>query len=175
MPFGQMRTDSTDGAGVDGGTMVDGSVVEGTVVDGTVVDGTTVEGNVPEGVADGEMLGVVPTMLLPELALSIAGAGPIVLPNMLGGVPVTLGVGVTPVGGVVNPLGGVPTAPGVVVPAALGVVAAAPGERTWADAGNARATAIAMRGRRIWSSMTQSPCNKPEIGEVTQAPFRGTG
>jgi len=100
-------------------------------------------------VVDGEMLGGAPTMLLPELALSMAGAGPIVLPNWLGGVPVMLGVGVTPVGGVVNPLGGEPTTGLGVVPTVPGVVVTAPGERTWAAAGHARARAIAMRGRRI--------------------------
>ena len=87
MPFGQMRTEFVEGAGA----MVEGKVVEGTVVEGTVVDGTTVvDGNT---VVDGEMLGVRPTMLLPESALSPRpGAGPTVL-HWLGGVPVTLGVG----------------------------------------------------------------------------------
>ena len=89
MPFGQMRTEFVAGAGA----MVEGKLVEGTVVEGTVVDGTTVvDGNT---VVDGEMLGVRPTMLLPELALSPRpGAGPTVLPSWLGGVPVMLGVGV---------------------------------------------------------------------------------
>src|SRR4029077_6412215 len=103
MPFGQMRTEFVEGPG----DMVEGKLVEGTVVEGTVVDGTTVvDGNT---VVDGEMLGVWPTMLLPELALSPRpGAGPTVLPSWLDGVPVMLGVGVPTAPGVV------PTVPGVV-------------------------------------------------------------
>src|SRR6476660_1266629 len=105
MPFGQMRTEFVEGTG----PMVEGKLVEGTVVEGTVVDGTTVvDGNT---VLDGEMLGAEPAMLLPELALLlILGAGPTVPPKELGDVPTSPGVGVTPVGGVVNPLGGAPGA-----------------------------------------------------------------
>src|SRR6476469_4274008 len=130
MPFGQMRTEFVEGTG----PMVEGKLVEGTVVEGTVVDGTTVvDGNT---VLDGEMLGAEPAMLLPELALLlpelalllILGAGPTVPPKELGDVPTSPGVGVTPVGGVVNPLGGAPGA------GALGAA-------TWADAGRARSIA----------------------------------
>ena len=85
MPFGQMRTEFVEGAGaVVEGNVVEGTLVEGTVVEGTVVDsGTVVVGNGEvEGVVEGEMPGVWPTMLLPELALSPRpGAGPTVLPT----------------------------------------------------------------------------------------------
>ena len=153
MPFGQMRTEFVAGAGA----MVEGKLVEGTVVEGTVVDGTTVvDGNT---VVDGEMLGVWPTMLLPELALSPRpGAGPTLLPSWLGGVPVMLGMGVPTAPGVV------PTAPGVVA-AAPGVVAAAPGAAaapapgvpTWASAGNVARVAASRSGKRSRSSMGKSP------------------
>jgi hypothetical protein len=152
MPFGQMRTEFVEGAGA----MVEGKVVEGTVVEGTVVDGTAVvDGN---GVVEGEMPGVCPTALLPELALSPRpGAGPTALPNWLGGVPVMLGVGV-------------PTAPGV-VPAAPGVVAAAPGAAapappaappTWESAGNAARLAASTSGKRRESSMGNLLCSQAE-------------
>jgi len=156
MPFGQMRTEFVEGAGA----MVEGKVVEGTVVEGTVVDGTAVvDGNT---VVDGETLGVRPTMLLPELALSPRpGAGPTVLPSWLGGVPVMLGVGVT--GVVVTAPGVVPTAPGVVA-AAPGAAAPAPGAPTWASAGNVARVAASRSGRRSRSSMGKSPFQRAEYG-----------
>ena len=112
MPFGHIRV--VDGEiPPDGvtvvveGTVVDGTVVEGTVVDGTVVEGTVVDcGTVAEngevdGVVEGEMLGVEPTMLLPALESPKVGVEPTLLPNVLGGVPVTLVVGVVAKGEVV--------------------------------------------------------------------------
>src|SRR6266850_1784340 len=124
MPFGQIRV-------VDGEIVVDGMVVDGTVVEGTVVDcGTVVaENGEVEGVVEGEMLGVSPTMLLPPLALPSVGVEPTVLPSWLCGVPVMLGVGVTPNGEVVTVpgvVGEVVAIPGVVV-TAPGVVPTAPG------------------------------------------------
>src|SRR5262249_33267120 len=145
MPFGQMRV--VDGETVVEGTLVEGTVVEGTVVEGTVVDcGTVVVANGDvDGVAEGEMLGVVPMMVLPVLALPpIVGVEPTMLPTWLCGVPVMLGVGVVAKGevvctpGVVGDVvtipgvevttpGVVPTIPPGVVPAAPGVAAAPPG------------------------------------------------
>jgi len=172
MPFGQIRV--VDGEMVvDGATVVDGRVVEGTLVEGTVVEGTVVdddcgavvvENGVVEGVVEGEMLGVGPVMLLPPaLELPSPGVEPTVLPNWLGGVPVMLGVGVTPNGEVVTVPGVVPTAPGV-VPTAPGVVAAAPGAAapapgapTWASAGNVARVAASTSGKRSRSSMGKSP------------------
>jgi len=159
MPFGQMRTEFVEGAGA----MVEGKLVEGTVVEGTVVDGTTVVDGYT--VVDGEMLGVWPTTLLPELALSPRpGAGPTVLPSWLGGVPVMLGMGVPTAPGVV------PAAPGVVA-AAPGVVAAAPGAAappagapTWASAGSVARVAASRSGKRSRSSMGKSPFQRAEYG-----------
>ena len=169
MPFGQMRTEFVEGAGA----MVEGKVVEGTVVEGTVVDGTTVvDGNI---VLDGEMLGAGPTTLLPELALSPRpGAGPTVLPNWLGGVPVMLGVGVTPNGEVVTApgvVGEVVATPGVVV-TAPGAVATPPGAPTWASAGNAARVAASRSGKRSGISMGSLLCNQGRVGTTTQASFR---
>lgn len=154
MPFGQTRI------GVDGvSTVVDGNVVEGTVVEGTTVEGTVVDcGTVideVDGVVEGEMLGVWPTMLLPPLALSSVGVAPTVLPNRLGGVPVILGAGVTPIGEVVTTpgvVGDVVAIPGVVA-TAPGAVAPAPAAPTWANAGNVASVATKMNGKRSASSM----------------------
>src|SRR3954468_13191425 len=161
MPFGQIRVVEGEIV-VDGATVVDGRVVEGTVVEGTVVEGTVVdddcgavvvENGVVEGVGKGEMLGVWPVMLLPPaLELPSVGVEPTVLPSWLGGVPVMLGVGVTPNGEVVTAPGVVPTAPGVVA-AAPGAAAPAPGAPNWASAGNVARVAASRSGKRSRSSI----------------------
>jgi hypothetical protein len=148
MPLGHTRVE------VDGATVVEGRVVEGTTVDGTVVDcGTVVvENGEVEGVVEGEMLGVWPTTLPPALELPSVGVEPMVVPSWLGGVPVTLGVGVTAKGDVV-------AAPGVVA-AAPGVAAPAPGAPTWASAGSVARVAASKSGKRSGSSMGSLLCNQ---------------